>query len=125
MADFSKPQPVEDLDLAFGHKSLFSLGDWQGNEILPSREDIPDEFLRHDGTKWNKAFGQWFFSGFPEGTQLQYKEGIDPEMAMRHLRAVMTSWSPKHEHKDAACSYLLSMWVEDIVLADGTSWFDK
>jgi hypothetical protein len=40
------------------------------------------------------------------------KEGIDRSVAMRHLKCIMSSWEPQHEHKTAGVAYLMSLWFE-------------
>jgi len=49
-------------------------------------------------------------------TEIKYlpKEGIDPQMAFRHIKACLGDWGPKHEHKFAGCAYLLSLWFDDV-----------
>ena len=55
----------------------------------------------------------WFFRGAKLG-KLTPKNGIDAQAAIRHVRYCMGSWEPKHEHKEAGCAYLLSLWFDDI-----------
>lgn len=93
---------VTEVDLAFG-------GDRK--KLLPEWSEIPKEFKDGD-TKWNKQFNMIFFGGRAPGT-VTGVEGIDPQKAGRHLRAVMKSWEPKHEHKEAGCAYLMSLWFGD------------
>ena len=93
---------VGDLDLAFPTGV---------QHLMPRMSDIPKEF--HDGkTPWNKLVGQWFFLGLSK-LELVPREGVDANKALRHIRAIMGSFEPKHEHKEAACAYLLSQWFED------------
>jgi len=44
--------------------------------------------------------------------ELVPKEGVDKDKAMRHIKAIMASWRPKHEDKEAACAFLFSEWFE-------------
>lgn len=97
------PQPVDDIEMAFGGEV---------NKLLPPYEAIPEQFKRFQGTKWNRLFSAWFFRGL-ESYCLLPKEGIDESAALRHIRAVMASWEPKHEHKEAGVAYLFSLWFED------------
>lgn len=96
-------QEVSDIELAFG-----------GNvdKLMPAYDSIPQEFKR-GSTKWNKVFSQWFFSGLT-GARWTPKEGVDKGKALRHVAAIMASFSPKHEHKEAACAFLMSQWFEDV-----------
>lgn len=96
-------QPVDDVDLAFGGKM---------EKLLPAYDVIPKEFK--DGhTKWNKFFGDWFYQGLPE-MNVTPKDGVDKVKALRHLKAIMGAWQPKHEHKEAGVAYLMSCWFEDV-----------
>lgn len=95
---WSKPQEVADAEIAFPANV---------SKLLPSRDEIPEEFWRGN-TKWNKIVGQWFFCGL-KGS-LEPKKGIDKDAAMRHLRVVLGSWEPKHEHKESGVAYLMSLW---------------
>lgn len=99
------PQPVKDLDLAFPTSVA---------HLMPAYATIPDEF-KHGRTIWSRLVNDWFFCGI-EGLQMEPKEGIDRQMAMRHIRAIIGSFEPKHEHvdeKEAACAYLLSLWFDN------------
>lgn len=62
-------------------------------------------------TPYNKLFSTLFFSG----GKLNYKKGLDEEFKARaipYFRAFMSSWEPKHEHKEAICAMLLSELVD-------------
>ena len=99
-----KPALVTRLEMAFPTNV---------RELMPRMEDIPKEFKdRNNGTEWNRLFGDWFYNGL-ESLDLTPKEGIDKEQALRHIQTVMGSWEPKHEHKEAAVAYLLSLWFTD------------
>lgn len=101
--DWSKPTEVSELEIAFG-----------GNLdiLMPRMEEIPAEFHRHAGTKWNDMFSTWFYKGISRSLLVPKDETIDQQMAMEHLAAIMGSWQPKHEHKEAACAYLMSLWFK-------------
>lgn len=98
-----KPEKVTDVDIAFGGNI---------NKLLPLMEDIPEEF-RKGHSKWNKVVRDWFFNGL-KNSQWIPKEEIDPNDAIRHVQAVMGSFQPKHEHKEAGCAFLLSQFFEDV-----------
>lgn len=98
-----KPIETSDRDSAFG-------GDMK--KLLPPWETIPKEFK--DGhTKWNSFFSRWHFTGLPKTTRVTPKEGIETAKALAHIKAVMASWEPKHEHKESGCAFLLSEFFED------------
>ena len=95
-------QEVNGLDIAFGTKAM---------SLMPPYKDIPKEYK--DGqTKWNKLFNDWFFGGLST-LDLAPKEGVDKLKALSHIKAIMTSFEPQHEHKEAGVAYLMSEWFED------------
>lgn len=97
-------QEVSDIEMAFPGSV---------SHLMPKREDIPDEFKEFRGTKWNGIFNDWFYSGL-KNMKATPRGGVDSEKALRHIKAIMGSWEPKHEHKEAAVAYLLSQWFEEI-----------
>jgi len=99
-----QPKEVSDVDMAFGGKI---------SKLMPSYEKIPDEFKR-SSSKWGRIVAEWFFSGLPKGTEFIAKDGIDRAKALRHVKAILGSFEPKHEHKEAGCAYLLSLWFDDV-----------
>jgi hypothetical protein len=99
------PQEVSGLDMAFGGHM---------DRLLPAWESIPEEFRRCNGTEWNRIQSAWFFKGLPADVQFFPNEGIDAEVALRHLATIQRSFEPKHEHKEAAVAWLLSCWFEKI-----------
>jgi len=100
---YDQPTPVSDLQMAFPG----SLGD-----LLPPEQQIPSEFW--DGqTPWNQLTSRWFFHGL-KGTFVP-KPGIDLELALRHIKTILGSFEPQHEHKEAAVAYLMSLWFEKFV----------
>lgn len=98
-----KPVEVNDVEIAFG-----------GNmeKLLPSMEEIPEEY-KNGSNKWNKVVGDWFFYGL-KSCKWEPKEGIDTKDAINHIKAIMSSFDPKHEHKEAGCAYLLSYFFNDV-----------
>jgi hypothetical protein len=104
------PKSVDDLDIAFGGRT---------RELLPPMSQIPDEFKNlNRPTEWNKLVSRWFFSGLPSGMGWAPKPGIVTRDALRHVGAIMGSFEPKHEHKEAGCAYLLSLWFVAVQHAD-------
>ena len=101
---------------------------------LPAREDIPEEFrpackvyfpgkkIPNDGPeRWLEFFSDCFFKGIKD-LKLHPREGVDPEKAWRHVRALMRSWQPSHGDKESGCAYLMSRYYEkvDWVPRDGS-----
>ena len=107
VSDDLKPVEVTGLDMAFGPRSI--------RKLMPAYEDIPEEF-RRGHTKWNGFFNDMFFSGI-KNLNLIPKEGIDHKAALCHIKALSGSFEPKHEHKEAAVAYLMSIWFQD-----GSTW---
>lgn len=103
MPEIKEPIDVDDVFLVFPASV---------RHMMPEYKDIPDEFKR-GRTKWNELVGTWFFRGL-KNVKYKPKEGIDQRKALRHIQAIMGSYEPKHEHKEAAVAYLLNQWYEDI-----------
>lgn len=58
-------------------------------------------------TKYNELFTSIFF----RGGELKFKKGLDEDFkskAIPYLYALMGSFAPKHEEKEAICAMLLS-----------------
>jgi hypothetical protein len=98
------PVELSDLDIAFPAKV---------SHLMPKREDIPADFrFMNSRNKWNQLVSDWFFVGVKD-LELKPKEGIDETRAMRHIKAVIGSFEPSHEHKEEACAFLMSQWFDD------------
>ncbi len=100
-----KPQEVSDAMLIFPADV---------SKMMPVWEDIPKEFRVHNNTEWEEIVSQWFHKGLPEGVLFYPKVGIDGEMAFRHIKTILGSFQPKHEHKMAAVAFLMSEWFEKV-----------
>ena len=81
-------------------------------KYLPHETDIPKEFWNHRGI-WSDLMNMWFFKGLDEDFKPLMKEGIDEKKAIIHLSTCMRSFEPKHEHKEAGVSYLMSLWFDE------------
>lgn len=96
-------------DVAFG-----------GIKHMPKYETLPDDFKRHNGNDYCKAVSGWFYGGAKgtpdgliiDGVKFTAKPGVDRAKALAAIRAVLGSFEPKHEHKEAACAFMLSEWFE-------------
>ncbi len=101
------PQVVSDIDIAFPASV---------SKLMVPYEDIPEDFRRERGEarKWVQLQQRWFFQGLPKETEFEPAEGIDAKVALRHLKAIMGSYEPKHEHKEACVAYLMSQWFSDV-----------
>lgn len=99
-----KPADISRIDMAFPA---------QVAHLMPAYDEIPKEFKQWHGNKWADLVAAWFFSGI-EITEKRPKDGIEADKALRHVGTILRSFEPKHEHKEAACAYLLSLWFDDI-----------
>lgn len=122
--DWSKPQAVSMVQRAFP-------ADIVGKK-LPHIEEIPEAFravahigkYRHEAATdeardWcRKVMHGLFFGGFLKPGFVP-REGIDAETAFIHLDTCLRSFQPKHEHKEAGCAWLASLWFKDIIEMDG------
>lgn len=99
---YDEPQEVTDLEVAFPAHAL---------EKMPAEKDIPDDYpYRRD---WARFVQLWFFRGWPAAEEhfwIYKHPEIDGEKAMRHIRMILGSYEPKHEHKEAAAAWLMSRW---------------
>lgn len=81
-------------------------------DLMPEYSAIPEEYKK-TWNDHNEFVTMWFFNGL-ENPQFYPKEGVDADKALRHISAIMGSFQPKHEHKTAACAFLLAEWFEKI-----------
>jgi hypothetical protein len=94
---------IDDTTLAFPANVL---------GIMPKYEDIPAKY-RHGQEPTNRLFNDWFFARL-SAVELNPRDGVDKDKAIRHIRAIMGSYEPKHAHKEAAVAFLLDEWFTDI-----------
>jgi hypothetical protein len=86
---------------------------------MPKYEAIPEDF-RRGNNDYCRAVSTWFFSGAkgtPDGLIVGHmkftaKPGVDRNKALAAIKAVLGSFEPKHEHKEAACAFMLSEWFD-------------
>lgn len=111
--DWAEPQEVSDVLMAFPGDVM---------HLMPAYEDVPTV-----DAKWSIFQSHWFLHGLSGDTAINYKDGIDPNKAMRHLACIQGSFEPKHEHKAAAVAYLASRWFNDWHLPGvyESPWFDE
>lgn len=92
-------EKISDADIAFGPKNLA--------EFLPTMGSIPKEFFK-DSNHWNKWVSKWFFNGLD--SYAVAVQDINFKQAHAHIKVILGSYEPKHEHKIAGCAYLASQW---------------
>lgn len=90
------------VDAAFGARG----------QHYPTREEIPAQFYA-GGTPYNRIVSTLFFQGGSlDQFGLSFKAGIDRAQAMTAIRALLCSWDPKHEIKEATVAWALSEWCD-------------
>lgn len=106
--DVNNPLPidVDDASVVFGGAGGAL------RRMLPPRDQLPEEFRRRSDP-WCDVADRWFFNGL-NASELRPKPGIDAAKALRHLRTIMGSFEPKHEHKIGGVGFLMSRWFEPI-----------
>jgi hypothetical protein len=103
MSNFEQPADVDALDAAFPASV---------KHLMPPFSEIREWDM---AAKWsNRLFNDWFFWGIESTDGLVPKEGIEKPKALRHIRTVMSSFDPKHEHKEAACAFLFDKWFDGV-----------
>ena len=76
----------------------------------PAWESIPKCFK--DGkTKYNEMFAKAFYYGL-NTNELKTKPGVDKAKNLKFYRHCAGTFSTKHEHKEAACAWILSETFE-------------
>ena len=99
---------VDGIDAAFG-----------SIKHMPEFSELPEEFQKTRGPYCDAA-SMWFFKGGKrdgrtlhiDGIELTAKQDVDVSKALRAVKAVLGSFAPKHEHKIAACGFMLSEWFD-------------
>lgn len=93
---------ITGLDTAFGNINH-----------MPKYSDIPDDFYRKN-QKYVDFVSSWFFGGKSkeEIARLTPKEGVDKNKALAAIKAILCSFEPKHEHKEAGAAFLLAEWFD-------------
>jgi hypothetical protein len=105
-----QPQEVTDLDIAFGGAGNFG-------RLMPDRKTL-DTFKPQ---KWSRELFMTLFCKGGSVAHLEPKPGIDRTKALRHIEAILGSFEPKHEDKEAAVAYFFETWFtvkDDQVPAD-------
>jgi hypothetical protein len=101
-----KIQEVKDEETVFGAQDI--------GKMMPAYGDIPEEFKNFNSSnKWLSLVKDMFFSGL-KSLELTPKDGVDVTLAKRHIRSIMVSYRPKHEHKIAGCAFLFNEWFSDV-----------
>jgi len=80
---------------------------------MPDLAEIPDQF-KEWSEPHNQIVATWFFKGMTDHqiNSLNPRQGVDKQKAIRAIFSILKSFEPKHEHKMAACAYLLHEWFD-------------
>lgn len=108
-----KPHKFSDVDRAFPAHVL---------EHMPKMEDIPAKYRRHSQDAIDRLFYKMFYGGFQGNPSFHPAPDIDAGEAWRHIDCILRSFQPKHEHKEAAVKYLVSLWFTKIEDDSGVVW---
>jgi hypothetical protein len=101
---FAQPAEIDAVTLAFPASVL---------HLMPDYQTLCDEFDKSESDKWSvRLFSDWFYFGIKGTEGLIPREGIDKTKALRHIKAVMGSFEPKHEHKEMGVAWLFDKWFE-------------
>lgn len=75
--------------------------------LLPDWEKIPEEFKGHPGNIYAQIAEHIFMGSDMPPLEIEMKPGFDPELVNSCVRAHLTSWSPKHQHKIAGVGFMI------------------
>jgi hypothetical protein len=98
--DWSKPIKVTNEEIVFGPYDI--------NRYLPRYNEIPNKFKEYN----HKSIALDIFYNGRKLTTVIPREGIDKEDAIRQIKAILSSFDPKHERKIAGVDYLISLFFE-------------
>jgi hypothetical protein len=78
---------------------------------MPRYDTIPDAY-KSSNHPCARFVSHWFYVGLEPGDleRLKPKRAVDRGKALTAIRAILGSFEPKHEHKTAACAFLLDQW---------------
>jgi len=90
---------ITKLDMVFGNTNH-----------LPPMSEIPERFSMMSNTFQNHMISKWFFEGLKQEDvdKLIPKPGVDKNRALAAIGAILRSFEPAHEHKEAGAAFLLS-----------------
>lgn len=103
------PVELRDVDKAFPAHAL----DW-----MPEHDDIPERWREADESDWQvRLWRNLMFRGLTD-IQLAPRDKswgqVEVDRAWTHLQAILGSFAPKHQHKEAALAFLTDRWFEAI-----------
>lgn len=80
---------------------------------LPAYAIIPDRFKR-SVDPYAQFISNWFFDGLKadDMARITPRQGVDRDRALVAIKAILGSFEPQHEHKEAGCAFLLHQWFD-------------
>ena len=112
---FDKPVEIDEITAVFASNIVGTL--------IPKRDDLPEEFRKSwHSNEWCTVASLWFAQGAKK-SDFHPKEDIDLDKALRHVKVVLGSFEPSHEHKIGAAGYLMKQFFKKIEYTrhDGTT----
>lgn len=100
--NWATPQPVNDVLFVFPARII--------GVLIPDWDLLPCEF--QNGTSGFEELARHACFNPVELRPDVLIDGVDATVASRQLNAIARSFEPKHEHKEAALAYLLSLWLK-------------
>src|SRR6185312_15389360 len=87
---------------------------------MPEYASLPKQFQDWHRHSFCESISQWFMKGAQVSsagllignTKYTPKEGVEIGAALAAIKAILASWAPKHEHKIAACGFMLHEWFD-------------
>lgn len=97
------------VDMAFGNI-----------KHMPKYDTLPEQFKDWRRNEHCEAASSWFYQGAKssangieiDGQKYTAKPGVEAGKALAAIKAILGSFEPKHEHKIAACGFMLSEWFD-------------
>jgi len=108
---FPVKQGLTKIDIAFPTGVL---------ECMPELSSIGAYDKKRD---YERVISDWFYVGL-KSLDVVPREGVNQGAAIAHIKWVMGSFEPKHEHKIAACAWLLNEWFSEVTAVSNT-WSDR
>lgn len=94
---------LDGIEVAFGPRRCL--------DIMPTYEECRK--TRANWQKYETLVSDWFYLGLASFDATP-RDGVNKDAAIRHIKSVLGSFEPKHEHKEAAVAYLIHEWFSDV-----------
>lgn len=84
-------------------------------DLLPPLDLIPEVFQKGRAGHVSTYARAMAIGRIDESLALIKRDDVDSEVAWKHLCTIAGSFEPRHEHKEAALAWLISLWFRDVV----------